>query len=258
MLFVALGLAWFVVARHASRVAPPPSPAVTMPAAAAVPAAPIGPTSEVDLGPYVTHRLNDSMLQQDGNNLAHLLTGLTEEGPAHRTFNGVPFRLDGIILVGPGETSSDAVDQVTVRPEVDGIRIGRKAARLHFLHGTHWQAQEGETIASYAINYANGSRVVVPVRYGLDVVDWWEKADPGDETARSHLAWVGTNDAANSPIRLFMKSWTNPSPEVPIRTLDMVTGTQAPGHGAAAPFLVGLTVEESTPSRARSLGPEEP
>jgi len=64
--------------------------------------------------------------------------------------------------------------------------------------------------------------------------------------ARAHLAWVGSNGAAGDrPIRLFIESWENPQPQVPIRSVDMVTGSQSPGREAPAPFLVGLTVEEA-------------
>jgi hypothetical protein len=72
------------------------------------------------------------------------------------------------------------------------------------------------------------------------------------------MVWVGSNDAADSAVRLFMKSWKNPRPEVPIRSVDLVTGTQTPGEGAAAPFLVGLTVEEGAPAAARAPRPQAP
>jgi hypothetical protein len=199
------------------------------------------------------------MLSRHGNDLGQLLTGLAAAPGAslspYRTLNGVRFRLDGMILVGPGETTDGPDTRVPVRPEVDGIRIDRQAVRLHFLHGTHWQAPAGQTIASYVVHYADGTSLAIPVQYGIDVVDWWAKADRADETARPHLVWVGTNAAAASPIRLFMKTWQNPRPEVPIRSLDLVAGTQSPGRGAAAPFLVGLTVETAAPEPARSSLP---
>jgi hypothetical protein len=42
-----------------------------------------------------------------------------------------------------------------------------------------------------------------------------------------------------------MRCWENPRPQVPIRSVDMVTGSQSPGREAPAPFLVGLTVEQA-------------
>jgi hypothetical protein len=208
--------------------------------------APIGPCRTVDLRPFANQRLTDSMLATDQNDLSQLLTGVADPRHPRRTLGGIPFDLAGVVLVGPGETSGADAARVRVASEVDGIPIHQKARRLHFLQGTHWHPEDGALIGGYVVNYADGSRVSIPIRYGQDVVDWWTVDDGSSVAAQTHLAWVGSNGAAGDrQIRLFLKSWTNPRPQVEISCVDMVTGSQSPGQGAAAPFMVGLTVEEA-------------
>ena len=159
-------------------------------------------------------------------------------------------------MVGPGETSGGEGTPVAVQPEVDGIPIHQRAQRLHFLQGTHWRAADGDIIGGYIVHYADGSHTGIPIRYGQDVVDWWTVDDGSSEAAQNHIAWVGSNDAAGSrPIRLFIKSWDNPRPDVPIESLDMVTGTQAGGRSAPAPFLVGVTAEGPVSPRSPKEDP---
>jgi hypothetical protein len=237
-----IGLALLFTIRAAHRVAapPPPVPPVLLPAAVA----PIGPCRPVDLRPFANQQLTDSMLATRNNDLSQLLAGVADPRNPQRTLGGIPFDLGGVVLVGPGETSSGNGVRVPVQPEVDGIPINQKARRLHFLQGTHWHPQEGTLIGGYIVNYADGTRISIPMRYGQDVVDWWTVDDGSSVAAQTRLVWVGSNGAAGDrPIRLFLKSWENPRPQVPIRSVDMVTGSQSSGAGAPAPFLAGLTVE---------------
>jgi hypothetical protein len=229
-------------------VRPPAVP--PLPAEAATAVTFIGPSTEVDLSHHVTHQLSDSMLSTADNDLSSLTPDLLPAQKRERILNGIPFRLDGTILVGPGETTNGSDARIPVQPQVTGILVGRHVQRLHFLHGTHWHTRNGRIIGNYVLHYADGSSVVLPIRYGVDVVDWWAVHDNRSEAARHRVSWRGTNGAtarANTHIRLFTKTWENPRPEVEIRSLDMTTGNQAPGEGAPAPFLVGLTVEEARP-----------
>ena len=208
--------------------------------------APLGPCRTVDLRPFANQQLTDSMLATPHNDLSQLLASAADPQNPQRTLGGIPFRLDRLILVGPGETSNGRGVRVPVQPEVDGIPINQKARRLHFLQGTHWHPRDGLLIGRYVVNYADGTRLSIPIRYGQDVVDWWTVDDGSSVAAQTRLAWVGSNGAAGGrPIRLFLKSWENPRPQVLIRSVDMVTGSQSPGREAPALFLVGLTVEEA-------------
>ncbi len=201
---------------------------------------PLGPCAPIDLRGKTNRSLYEAMLATPGNDLANL-------GSGSHTLRGVPFRTSGVVLVGPGETSNGSGGEaVTVAKRVEGIPVGRKANRIFFLNGTHWHTDNGITIGDYSVHYADGTQTEIPIRYGEDVLDWWTVGEAGNGPAEQQIAWMGRNDAASRgdvPIRLFMKAWQNPRPNVPIRSIDVATGDQPPGPGAPAPFLVGLTVE---------------
>lgn len=251
---LAVGLAMtglLAVGRQEPAPMPPPSPVAASVASASVDAAPlIGPCVEVDLSPHVTQRLDEPMLPTPGNHLGNLLAGIREGGISHRIMHGVPFRLDGVVLVGPGETTNGEGASMTLAPQIEGIAIDRQVKRLHFLQGTHWRTRDGDKIGAYIVHYADGTRLEIPIRYGEDVRDWWEVADRESRVSRARVAWSGSNEAS-SRIRLYMRSWQNPYPEKRIRSVDMVTGEQAAGRSAVAPFLVGLTAEQAEPQGRR-------
>jgi hypothetical protein len=234
-------------------VPPAPPPAAT--ASVSTDTALLGPCTEIDLSRHVTHRLEESMLSHEGNHLGTLLAGLQEGGVTHRILHGVPFRLDGVVLVGPGESSNGDQSVVSMPAQVEGIAIDRTVKRLHFLHGTHWRARDGTKIGAYIVHYADGTRLEIPIRYGEDVRDWWVVADRNPEVSRARIAWTGSNEASarSGGIRLYLRSWENPYPERPIASLDMVTGEQAAGRSAPSPFLVGLTAEQASPEAATVL-----
>jgi hypothetical protein len=260
--FVAAGVLALMLALPASRqqTAPAPPPAVAAPLmpVASAPSL-IGPCTEVDLSPHMTQRVSEPMLRS-GNDLGMLLAGLQGNGVSHRILDGVPFRIQGLVLVGPGETSTGQGTAIPIPPQVEGITIDQKAKRLHFLHGTHWRASDGTEIGAYVVHYEDGSRLEIPIRYGEDVRDWWVTADRRSEVTRGRVVWNGSNEASRgmrSGIRLYMRSWENPYPEKVIRSIDMVTGEQAAGPEAPAPFLVGLTIEQEGRPAARATPPSK-
>jgi len=223
-------------------VTPPPPPAPPIAPAFIPPPTPI-PVNHfafVDLSEQTTDSLDAPMLNTPENDLSDLGSGI-------RTIAGVQFKPGGVVIVGPGETESDETSgAVAVPREVDGIPVGLKARRLYFLQGTHFSAPPGTCIGSYVAHYENGANAPIPIRMGEDVLDWWDQVGPQTEEALSHVVWRGTNGAAarhSTSIRLFMKTWENPYPDLTIESLDMVTGDQDPGRRAASPFLVALTAE---------------
>jgi hypothetical protein len=201
---------------------------------------------QVDLSKQVTHSLYEPMLKTPGSDLAALATGTAPDQTPRKTLKGIPFRLDGVVLVGPGESSSGPTGEpAPVVKKVEGIPVGRKAEKLYFLQATHWHAMEGARLGTYVVHYADGSKEEIPIRYGQDVRDWWDSGDDkGKSISEGETAWTGTCEAATqngNGIRLFLKTWTNPHPERGIQTLDMVTGDQKSGPGAPTPFLVALS-----------------
>jgi hypothetical protein len=221
-----------------SRAVPPA--AIALPETIPLPR--IGPCFPISLGRTATHRLDQSMIDADGNDLGELLAGRNPES-GQLTLGGIPFWLDGVTMVGPGGVN-DAARPVPPAHQVEGIAIGQKARHLHFLHGVHYQAPRGTRVGAYVAHYANGSAVEIPIYYGLDVADWWTL--PDTTASRARRVWTGENESSRRRgrgIQLFLKTWTNPYPEQKIESLDIVAADPPPGEHPNAPFLVGLTAE---------------
>lgn len=207
--------------------------------------APAKPFFQVDLSKFVTHTLFEPQMKIPGCDLSNLATGASPNEPVRKKLKGVPFRIDGIILVGPGETTSGITGEpVPVVKKVEGVPVGQKADQLFFLHATHWGAEKGAKIGAYVIHYADGTKEEIPVRYAMEVLDWWALKERGDEVSNAEVAWTGTCEAAEknmTTIRLFVTRWKNPHPDQEIKSLDVVTGDQPSGQGAPAPFLVAVS-----------------
>jgi outer membrane lipoprotein-sorting protein len=162
------------------------------------------------------------------NDLSALPRGL-------QTIQGIPFDLRGVVqLAGTAEPYLRRLFPEQ-RRDVD---IQQRARRLHFLHACGWTATDGTPIGHYVVHYADGAQRLIPIIYGYDVRNWWPQPnEPAPASTGLILAWQST-PATGDPRRLYLTSWTNPRPEVPIRSLDYVSGMAGP-----APFLVALTVE---------------
>jgi hypothetical protein len=156
------------------------------------------------------------------------------------TFAGIPFDVGGVlqlssqILKKRGGKFSERVNR---------IPIGRRCQRLHFLHGADWSVAKGTVIGAYLVSYTNGEEQIVPIVYGLDLLDWWQK--PGPPNSRPTVAWTGANPASKrkgASIRIYRSIWVNPSPELEIRSVDFISTMTACG-----PFLLGVTFEPQNP-----------
>jgi hypothetical protein len=218
-------------------------------------AAPVGAYFPIDLSQQINYRLFDSQLNSVGSNLQNLGDSLTPDSPL-KILRGVPFLLDGVILVGPG-TMEGRLTQgpVTMPRQVNGIPVGLKLKHLFFLHGTEFNLpKQGMKIGAYVIHYADGSSVSIPIRYGVDLADWWtyptSRATAGpvvwqgiSESARRWDRNTGFKKAVGRPLglQLFLKTWDNPTPDLTIQSLDLVTGDQNSTTSASAPFVVAVT-----------------
>src|SRR5262249_44731756 len=99
--------------------------------ASAAPSPPRTGPHFLDLKPHANHKLRDNFHSDmyPGNNLASLPTG-------KQTFAGVKFQVgDGVVQLGSS--------LVTGKPaKVEGIKVGRHLAKLHFLHATGYSAAD--------------------------------------------------------------------------------------------------------------------
>lgn len=202
----------------------------------------------VDLSHHVNYLLTQPMLNVPGNDLSDL-------GIGRKTLRGVPFRIDGAVVVGPGETQGRLTrGPVTLSRRVEDIPVRQKVDRLYFLHAANFASlnprlSPGQEIGAYVVHYADGNQIRIPLRAGIDIADWW---DVRDEVSQAQVAWTGTNAAASASrdrLRLFLESWENPWPGVTIQSLDLVAAerTVPLGQAAPAPFLVAVTGELGPP-----------
>jgi outer membrane protein assembly factor BamB len=164
-----------------------------------------------------------------GNNLAALPRG-------EQTIAGVRWQIGAGLIQLSGKLARD-------RPEkVEGIPVGSRCTRLHFLHATQWQAPDDTTVGHYTVTYDDNSEEKIPIAYGKDVRDWWFR--PGAAPpSRARVAWEGDNDLARnggSRIRLYLSTWNNPHPNRQVVRIDLTSTNSAD----AAPFCVAITVEK--------------
>jgi len=194
-----------------------------------------GPTY-IDLRAKANQKLADDIGGRLPNNtLAAVPTG-------EQTFAGVKFRVgEKFVHLGSPLLTKE-------KPEkVEGIPVGRKAARLHFLHSTLFGKadpviEDGAVIAEYRVNYDDGTAATVRVKYGEDLRDWWyAKAAPA-AGEKVKVAWEGENEAAkarDNGIRLYLTTWKNPNPGKKVTTIDFARAGDTP----ASPFCVAITAD---------------
>jgi hypothetical protein len=220
---VGLGLgAWWSPRRVAG-------PGVTRPGTG--PGRPVPHEEPVDLARFYNAALNTNW-QGDfpGNDLATLPTNWHRFGPAC-------FKAAGLIQLSGSYTQARS----RLFPDaVEAIPVGRKCARLHFLHGTSWETEQGRHVGSYVVHYADGRIEEIALRYGEQFRNWWWSAKEHLDVGLAAVAWVGTN-AATGPankLSLYCLTWNNPFPDTTVASLDFVS-TRSP----SCPFLIAITVE---------------
>lgn len=156
-------------------------------------------------------------------------------GDGEKRLLDIPFQLgDGILQLG----STEVADKPAV---IKGIKVGHKLANLHFLHATAYYLEDEMPIGSYTINYADGSSEKIPIVNGKDVTDWW-KYSFSKPPSTGKIAWEGVNQGSkelDATIWLFLTTWKNPKPEIPITSIDFGSNMET----RCAPFCVAITGE---------------
>lgn len=175
-----------------------------------------------------------NMAGESGNDLSELPRGIQK-------LAGIEFDVRGLIQVG----SKGAGNSRGPYPEAaNGIKVGLRCRRLHFLHGAGFVDREGQQIGSYVIHYADGQTNNVPIVYGEDVRDWWAYPQLSKKTKRARVAWIGRNQAIKAHflllLQLFRLPWENPRPEVVIESIDFRAC-----EADSIPFLIAITAEQA-------------
>ena len=132
-----------------------------------------------------------------------------------------------------------------LKEEIRGVPIGRKADALFFLQAARLDRRMNPReikerkrfeMARYVVTYADGKTEEIPLIAELDLDDYRQKepkAIPG-----AQIAWMRPYDGTDLSAVLYSKQWTNPRPDVEIKTLDLLYGPDRRG----VPALIALTV----------------
>jgi hypothetical protein len=89
------------------------------------------------------------------------------------------------------------------------------------------------------VTYADGQTAEIPVRYGEGADHWISQQPAGLPNAS--VAWAAPfpGDTSGDQAVLYQLQWTNPRPDVEIRTVDLAYGPDGNRHGT--PALIALT-----------------
>ncbi|MFW6286610.1 MAG: hypothetical protein ACOC29_01590, partial [Candidatus Sumerlaeota bacterium] len=134
--------------------------------------------------------------------------------------------------------------------KITGIKVGRKADALFFLHtflqGRQWKENrrnpEAPVVWQYVIHYADGSKETADVVYDAGASDWLKDESPTN-LRDATVAWtteVGEGDPKHAVV--YQYQWTNPRPDKAVDSIDLVYAPN--GNNWGAPVLLGVTVGE--------------
>jgi hypothetical protein len=190
----------------------------------------------VDLQPSGNQKLSAPLTvdDADGNSLDPVPRGEQEMA-------GTRFRIGEKMIHLRSKHAADLPEKV------EGIKLDAAFDRLSILHSTGYgegqmiKVEDGTEIGAYVVHYADKSRVRVPIRYGEDLLDWWDWPDR-TELKRVKVAWTGTNPASernDRKIRLFARTRENPHPETKVTAIDFKSNVTD-----CDPFLIALTLEK--------------
>ncbi|MCE5237460.1 hypothetical protein LLH23_03100 [bacterium] len=197
----------------------------------------------VDLSPYANRGLRDDRAaglvgwtNQGENDMRALPTG-------QQRFADIPFLIStprsAVVLY------SQSAENAGLPREVKGIRIGRRADTLFFLHTIAWDALNP---FKYRVNYEDGTVLEIPIVRGQQVMDWWTDPTGEVEAMARHgmfVAWRGDNPMHRG-VTLPGWEWRNPHPDKVIRDLDFCTVPES-GY-VPVPVLVALTGAVARPA----------
>lgn len=122
---------------------------------------------------------------------------------------GVSFRLAEPVVVLRGS------ERPAFPSECREVPVGIPVHGIRFLHTAAWSAERGVPVAEYVIRYTDGKELVVPVRYGMEINDWWNVQAP----SHARIAWQGAN--GESEVAVYAMQWTNPNADIPVAGVRM-------------------------------------
>ena len=117
-------------------------------------------------------------------------------------------------------------------PVASAIALGRSVRSLAFLVACQGYVRHGRPVAHLTVRFDNGLETQVPLRYGLDVLDWNERGRPLDGAS---VAWKGFT-LLGEPAAIYAKVWENSRPDDAVTSL-----TFSSTRTGATPVLLAVT-----------------
>ena len=159
-----------------------------------------------------------------------------------RTFDGVPFEMDGRATLYGKEVELARGTRRADAPDILGIKVGRSFDELHLLHAAHWSDVEGMAIARLQLNYSDGTRRVMDIGYGVHVRDWQRLHSEEHESVTdptTKVIWRGAGvENFRSSQRVFKSVLMNPVPTKRVDTIDFVSTGQIASYDIYAATVV--------------------
>lgn len=138
-----------------------------------------------------------------------------------QTFNGVEFDLRAIVRAESGRDGSHPTSKI------EGIPLGFRSRRLHFLHTAGTGVPDGTPLGKYLMHFANGETRELPLVMERNIdAPWVPTWRPRTLGPNCRIAWTGTNPASKAhdhAIWLYTTTWDNPLPETELESIDIVT-----------------------------------
>ena len=156
--------------------------------------------------------------------LANHPAGILESFVGRPVIDGLPFEIGGQAFLY-SQTVADR-GEMDLPDTFKGIRVGRKFDELHLIHHTRWPDAEGQTVAYMCLNYADGTKCILPIRYGVHVRDWYRLPSEEKELLTdpdTKICWRRPPVQYKAPVRVFKSKLTNPSPQKVVETIDVVS-----------------------------------
>ena len=151
-------------------------------------------------------------------------------------FDGVPWRIDGVILL----YGKNAVQKTNAARTVVDIPIGQTFEKLHLLAAAQGTSPDGTVIAKVHFHYTDETTASIDIRFGGHVRyymgDWHKKEKPpNDKTV--HQAWHGQFEPVSNHdqyLRLYHLPFANPSPTKEVRSITFESTKKAAALMVAA------------------------
>lgn len=198
----------------------------------------------IDLRPYITAQLTEAPSCWQGNND----NNWAELPEGKNIYGGVTFDVSGAVQLMGGWLKRYGKTYPT---QVADIRIGKKCAKLHLLHGNYSiYTNFNDVVSKVVIHYDGGSTRELSLIAGQQAFDCWcplfktgvppKFIQTAPDTER---AWTGSNAHIRKwqpdlSLVLYRTTFNNPQPDLKVKSVDFVST-----ETISCPFFVGLTVE---------------